>query len=161
MKNLRLVILAVAIFACATVVHRLAAVERTDKDGSTRGLPSVPAQGPQPQMSGTWFVELAGAPLAESGGETDAKQILKLKQEKQAFRTEARRRGLRFQERYAFDRLWNGLSVEIDPGDLLQLASIPGVTALYPVAPVDHARGASPSGLPNREARPISSPPSR
>ncbi len=77
-----------------------------------------------------WFVELSSPPAVEGTNRQT------LKQEKAAFRAAALRAGITFSERYAFDTLWNGLSIQVQPGDLSKLARIPGVKALYPVLPV-------------------------
>jgi len=74
-----------------------------------------------------WFVELSSKPAVEGTS------LRTLKREKAAFRSAARKAGLEYTERYAFDTLWNGLSVKIDPDSLGKLARIPGVAALYPV----------------------------
>jgi subtilisin family serine protease len=77
-----------------------------------------------------WFVELASPPAVEgTKGKT-------LKAEKAAFRSEAKKAGLQYSERFAFDTLWNGLSIQIEPGQLAKLARIRGVQALWPVVPV-------------------------
>jgi minor extracellular serine protease Vpr len=77
-----------------------------------------------------WFVELSSKPAV------DGSSLVALKNEKAAFRTEAKKAGLSFTERYAFDTLWNGLSVQINPADLNKLARLPGVKAIYPVVPL-------------------------
>ncbi len=74
-----------------------------------------------------WFVELASKPAVEG----TQKKVLK--NERAAFRSTAKKAGLKFEERYAFGTLFNGLSVTIDPKDLGTLSRIPGVKALYPV----------------------------
>jgi subtilisin family serine protease len=77
-----------------------------------------------------WFVELSSPPAVEGT------KLRTLKNEKAAFRSAARKAGLEFTERYAFDKLWNGLSIKIDPASLSKLARINGVKALYPVVTV-------------------------
>ena len=77
-----------------------------------------------------WFVELASQPAVEG---TSQKV---LDQERNAFRTAAKKAGLKYQERFAFGKLFNGLSVTIDPQDLGKLSRIPGIKALYPVLPL-------------------------
>jgi subtilisin family serine protease len=72
-------------------------------------------------------VELASAPVADGGN------LATLKAEKNTFRNSARRAGLELQERYAFDTLFNGLSMRVSPGQLGALQRLPGVKALYPV----------------------------
>jgi len=77
-----------------------------------------------------WFVELASPPAV------DGTAPGLLNKEKDNFRNAATRAGLDFTERYAFDTLWNGLSIQIDPADFGKLSRIPGVKALYPVVEV-------------------------
>src|SRR5690606_9674616 len=74
-----------------------------------------------------WFVELTGAPAADGG------RIASLRSEKQAFRTNARAARLDFIEHYAFDGLFNGLSISVSRAQLSTLTRIPGVKAIYPV----------------------------
>ena len=74
-----------------------------------------------------WFVELSGRPAADGG------RPAQLQAEKNAFRANAARAGLVYTERYAFDTLWNGLSIEIASSHLSALLRIPGVVNIYPV----------------------------
>jgi len=74
-----------------------------------------------------WFVELSSKPSV------DGTSRRTLKREAAAFRKAAKKAGLQYTERYAFDTLWNGLSIKIDPESLGKLARVPGVKALYPV----------------------------
>ena len=93
-------------------------------------VPSALADDPQGQAeslgSGLWFVEMNGQPTAAGGSLTTTKA------EKAAFRAEAKKAGVSFNERYAFDKLWNGLSIKTSasPGALSGLSS---VKAVYPV----------------------------
>ncbi len=91
--------------------------------------PSAPSADTTPRFEGTnlWFVELKGAPAAKGG------DINKLKAEKQVFRDAAAAAGVAYTERYAFDTLWNGLSLKVDPSELSTVSRLPGVTAVYPV----------------------------
>jgi subtilisin family serine protease len=92
---------------------------------------SVSAQGPVissgNETSELWFVELNSAPAA------DGTNINTVRQEKQTFRNNARNAGLNFKERFAFDTLWNGVSVQIDRSQIGTLARLDGVKAIYPV----------------------------
>ena len=81
----------------------------------------------QDDSSQLWFVEMSSLPTADGG------RLATVQKEKQKFRNEAARAGLQFEERFAFDTLWNGLSIRIDKSQLGTLARIPGVKALYPV----------------------------
>lgn len=87
-----------------------------------------------------WFVELSSPPAVEGTS------LKTLKAEKAAFRAAARKTGVVFTERYAFDTLFNGLSIRIDRTSLSKLSRIEGVKALWPVihiaAPVDRAPSA-------------------
>ena len=88
-----------------------------------------------------WFVELS-SPAAVEGTSLET-----LKKEKNAFRAAAATAGLEYSERFAFDTLWNGLSVQIEAGELATLARIQGIKALYPVVTVslpDPSSGADP-----------------
>jgi len=77
-----------------------------------------------------WFVELSSPPTA------DGTSLAQVRQEKAAFRTAAAAARLQYAERYAFDTLWNGLSVRIARRDLGALSRIAGVKRIYPVAVV-------------------------
>jgi subtilisin family serine protease len=86
--------------------------------------------------SNAWFVELAGHPLADYSWLTPSEQApyrTQLNSERQNFETDARNAGLYFTERFTFDTLFNGLSINIDPSNIEALAKIPGVTHVYPV----------------------------
>ena len=74
-----------------------------------------------------WFVELTSPPAA------DGTPVATVKQDKANFRAAARAAGIAFTERFAFDTLWNGLSVRIDPSQLAALSRLPGVAAIYPI----------------------------
>ncbi len=74
-----------------------------------------------------WFVQLASAPTA------DGTSLTTVRNEKAAFRTAAAKAKLAYTERYAFDTLWNGLSIDVSPAQLAKLRRIAGVTAVYPV----------------------------
>lgn len=74
-----------------------------------------------------WFVEFSSLPVADGGSLVDVLA------EQSAFRAGAGQAGVRYTERKAFQNLWNGLSVAVNPRDLPRLRSIAGVDALYPV----------------------------
>jgi subtilisin family serine protease len=90
-------------------------------------LPSVDAGEVVDETPDLWFVELSSKPAV------DGTKLRTLRNEKAAFRSAAKKAGLEYTERYAFDQLWNGLSIQIDPGSLNKLAQLPGVANLYPV----------------------------
>jgi Subtilisin-like serine proteases len=74
-----------------------------------------------------WLVEFNGKASVDGGSDAA------LAAEKQAFSASAKQAGLRLTERYAFHKLWNGVSVSINKGDVTKLARVPGVKAIYPV----------------------------
>jgi minor extracellular serine protease Vpr len=74
-----------------------------------------------------WFVELSSAPGVEGTSPST------LKSEKQAFRAAARQAGLKYTERFAFDTLFNGISVSVDRADVGLLSQIQGVKNVWPV----------------------------
>jgi subtilisin family serine protease len=74
-----------------------------------------------------WFVELASPPRVKGTSEAT------LKAERDAFKANAVADGVKLTERYAYDSLWNGVSVSLAPTQVATLRSIPGVKAVYPV----------------------------
>lgn len=55
------------------------------------------------------------------------------KAERDAFGKAAKEAGVSYTQRYAFDTLWNGVSVSINRSDLSKLARLPQVANLWPV----------------------------
>ena len=92
------------------------------------------------ESTGLWFVELGSAPAADGGS------LSTVRAEKQAFRNSAKAAGLKYQERYAYDTLFNGLSISIDKSQLSRLSRISGVKAIYMVdkVPMPTPAAASP-----------------
>ena len=72
-------------------------------------VPSALADDPQGQAEslGSGLVRRDERQPAAAGGTPTA-----IKAEKAAFRAEAKKAGVSFTERYAFDKLWNGLSIQ-------------------------------------------------
>jgi len=77
-----------------------------------------------------WFVELNGPPTADGGS------LGAVRAEKNAFRSNAKKAGLNYTERFAYDTLFNGFSVKIAPGQVTKLSKVDGVKAIYPVGTV-------------------------
>jgi subtilisin family serine protease len=75
-----------------------------------------------------WFVELASPPTVEGTSQAV------LKAEKDQFRSAARAAGVRYQEKFAYDKLFNGFAVRVDRSLIGALARVPGVVAIYPVS---------------------------
>src|SRR5262245_39968685 len=74
-----------------------------------------------------YFVELNNPPTADGGDQSaiDAEQ--------NAFLTAASGKGINYSVRGAFKKLWNGLSIAVDPKDLGKLRRMGGVKSLQPV----------------------------
>lgn len=127
MKKITTVLALLAILAMDVPVFSQGVVEQIEPLVS---VPSVEVDGIVDETSGVWFVELSSLPAVEGTS------LRTLKKEKDAFRSAAKKADLNYSERFAFDTLWNGLSVQIEPGALSTLARIQGVKALYPVQTV-------------------------
>ena len=74
-----------------------------------------------------WFVQLASAPTADGG------TLSATRADKTNFRKAAQAAGVALKERYAFDTLFNGISLEVAPQDLGKISRLTGVAAMYPV----------------------------
>lgn len=81
-------------------------------------------------VSEAWLVELSEPPTARGG------DVARLRAEKDQLRGHLRARGVAHAERYAFDRLWNGISLHVERRSVAELRALPGVRAVYPVVPV-------------------------
>jgi subtilisin family serine protease len=81
-----------------------------------------------------WFVELSSPPSVKGTSKE------KLKGERDAFKRNAAAAGVQITERFAFDTLWNGLSVSVPISQLAALRSVDGVKAVYPVHTVSIPR---------------------
>lgn len=74
-----------------------------------------------------YFVQLEAEPTSR-GGKLDL-----LRTERARFHHRARIAGVTLQERYAYSRLWNGLSVHMTADQIALLRSVDGVKAIFPV----------------------------
>jgi subtilisin family serine protease len=92
---------------------------------------------PDDETARLWFVEMSGAPTADGGS------LAKVRAEKQAFRDKARTAGLHYQERFAYDKLFNGFSIAIDKSQLSKLSRIAGVKAIFMVDTIEMPRTTS------------------
>lgn len=77
-----------------------------------------------------WFVELSSPPTVEGA------PLARVRTEKEQFRARLRAARIPFRERFAYDRLFNGVSIQIDRTGLAAARRLPGVKAVYPVLPV-------------------------
>ena len=68
--------------------------------------------------------------------------------QKQKFHVDAKKAGVKYQTRYEFQKLWNGLSIEVSPGQLESVLALPNVSAVYPVGTVSIPE-TSPASIPD------------
>jgi len=118
-----------ALFAACSLLASLPALAATPVQ------PLEPQGAAAPQASEdvitAWFVELSSPPLADGGSPAT------LAQEKQAFRDAARKAGVQMKERFSYDKLFNGLSVQVSAGSLSRLNGLAGVKNIYPVVAIE------------------------
>lgn len=95
---------------------------------AAQAVASVPVKAAE--NTNLWFIELQ-SPATVDGGD-----VAKLRAEKAAFRQLAAKAGLSFKERFAYDRLFNGVSVEVTPAMRTKLSRLGMVKAMYPVSVV-------------------------
>jgi minor extracellular serine protease Vpr len=94
---------------------------------AAQSVPVVEAEA----LPGTWFIELKGKPTADGGN------LQSVRAEKAAFRAAASQAGAKFTERYAYDTLFNGLSIRASQADIQRIRQLDQVAAVWPVAIVD------------------------
>ena len=87
------------------------------------------------ESTNLWFVELSSLPTV------DGTSAATLSRERSTFLAAAHRDGVRFTERYSFQTLWNGVSVEINPADIGRLSRISGIKAVYPIGKITYDPG--------------------
>jgi minor extracellular serine protease Vpr len=74
-----------------------------------------------------YFVELVGAPKA------DGASAQSVKQSQDSFRAAAKAAGLKLREKYRYEELFNGFSVEATPAEAAALSRLDGVVQVVPV----------------------------
>src|SRR5512132_283963 len=127
-----------------------AALAACNEDGSTtsesephspvtssgeRASPRAVLDSPEHIAKDLYFVELEEAPTSR-GGHLDRLQV-----ERARFHRRARIAGVALEERYAYTRLWSGLSARVPATQIAALRAVDGVKAVFPVHTVqlDHA----------------------
>lgn len=125
-RGAALTLLSLTLAACGTQTAPVAQPSGTTPAPllTTLSVPTAQTDNETPQL---WFVEFRGKPTSK-GGDRAA-----IAQERQVFRQQARAAGVKFQDRLEFERLFNGVSVRVDPADLGKLKDLDGVKAIYPV----------------------------
>ena len=112
-----------AVVACASIFTLQVAIANPDG-------PSLPAADAE-NTPGAWFVQLQGAPA------TDKKGKQALAAQRAAFYKAAKDAGVTYTERFAFDTLWNGVSINASASDMKKVRGIQGVQSIWPVIAVD------------------------
>jgi subtilisin family serine protease len=118
---------AATLFAFASLAGTVALAQQL---APSAPVPSTQSGLPVNETPRLWFVELNSPPIADGGS------AAAVKNDKAQFRSNANKAGVRFKERFAYDTLFNGLSVAVKPSELAKLARIDGVKGLYPVGTV-------------------------
>jgi subtilisin family serine protease len=85
----------------------------------------------QSETPSRWFIELAGPPVVR--GVTPSAVAA----ERANFRAAASAAGIAFTDRYEFQTLWNGVSIEAGAEAAAKLRALPGVKAVYPVVDIE------------------------
>jgi subtilisin family serine protease len=93
-------------------------------------------------FTGAWFVELTGNPTAD-GGNAGA-----LTAKRQKFFSDAAKAGIKLEKRFEFQKLWNGVSIEVGAGQLETVLGLANVNAIYPVHSVPVPQ-TSPASIPD------------
>ena len=100
----------------------LAVAPASAGDGSSGGLIGGAAN----ETATKWFVELASPPAVKGTSKAA------LKAEREAFKANAAADGVKLTERYAYDSLWNGVSVSIAPSQVAGVTEPEEVTCNAP-----------------------------
>jgi subtilisin family serine protease len=95
--------------------------------GEVGSSPDVTAGQMTQDMIGAWFVQLSGNPTADGGNATA------LTAKRQKFHADAKNAGIQYRTRFEFQKLWNGLSIEVGAGQLEKVLALPNVQSIYPV----------------------------
>jgi minor extracellular serine protease Vpr len=119
-----------AVLVSAAVATALSSAPLTHaSDASSLSANSISAA--QDESPKRWFVELSG-PAVVQGVTPGA-----VGREQAAFRQAAKAAGISFDEKFQYQTLWNGFSVETSFANAGKLRAIRGVQAIYPVIEID------------------------
>lgn len=86
---------------------------------TTAATGHLAAQSAAEEATGAWFIQLDSSVSVAT------------------FRARAQESGIQFTERYVYQRIWRGLSVQATPEAAAQLGRLRGVTAIFPVVRVE------------------------
>jgi minor extracellular serine protease Vpr len=116
-----------ALFAAAAVTGLAGAYPAAIASAAPSSVAAAAAE----SLPDAWFVQLKGAPTA------DGRSAQAVRSEQAAFRTAASQAGVKVDERYAFQTLFNGFSIRATRAEIQRLRQLDGVAAVWPVALVD------------------------
>ncbi len=115
-------------------------VDRSDEDPTARQVDGNVAPKTLPDK---WFVQVSGAPSLRGGNRAAATR------RQASVQTAARDHGSSLSVLHTYTRVWNGFSVKASRSTVENLLSLPGVTAIYPVAAVQQPDRSGLSALKN------------
>jgi minor extracellular serine protease Vpr len=124
MQSMRLLTAVVAAATTALVAHA-----PVMSAAASAPVAAVPAD--LSESATRWFVELSGTPAGMGGNAANVRR------EQASVRALAGAAGVKMQERFRYETLWNGFSIEASAADASRLKGIPGVRAVYPVVDVE------------------------
>lgn len=115
MKQVRLTLVASAVSAALSLFAASAHANQAVAAKSAEAAPNL------------WFVEFAGAPVA------DGRLANAVKADEAEFLREASSKHIKFKKRNTFTNLFNGVSIEATPSERAKIAKMASVKAMYPV----------------------------
>ena len=115
MKQVRLTLVASAVSAALSLFAASAQANQAVAAKSAEAAPNL------------WFVEFAGAPVA------DGRMAAAVKADEAEFLREASSKQIKFKKRNTFTNLFNGVSIEATPAERAKIAKLASVKAMYPV----------------------------
>ncbi|MBQ0934562.1 S8 family serine peptidase [Ideonella paludis] len=115
MKQVRLTLVASAVSAALSLFAASAHANQAVAAKSAEAAPNL------------WFVEFAGAPVA------DGRMASAVKADEAEFLREASSKNIKFKKRNTFSNLFNGVSIEATPAERAKIAKMASVKAMYPV----------------------------
>ncbi|WP_396268581.1 S8 family serine peptidase [Ideonella sp.] len=115
MKQVRLTLVASAVSAALSLFAASAQANQAVAAKSAEAAPNL------------WFVEFAGAPVA------DGRLAAAVKADEAEFLREASNLQIKFKKRNTFTNLFNGVSIEATPSERAKIAKMASVKAMYPV----------------------------
>lgn len=133
--------LVAGITGCAVEAPEVA-LEGPDAPGNATFAPD--------ELTELYLVEF-NEPSRAAGGVAELRAV-----ERHELLLSAADKGLRYRQRYSFEGLWNGISVEVGADDVAELAMLPNVKAIFPVVTFEQDGDPVEAGTPGGE--PVNDP---